>query len=622
MRGRNKANATGNDLYTIRSILIILLLLVLTASVAFGVYTSSYRASAEDAERSFDASFDSGDYAEALRILRDVQEQAASAGPDTADDPYARLYRDALEHMEKRITERVDALFLQGTSGSCSLREEDKVFLEGMEETTGMLVSAKLQQACTDLIVNRMPRSDVACLYARFGNLANISQPVRELEGELDIIEAAAPAVLAAEESLAAERYFDALEQFRILSETHEGFVQSYALKGVETCKDTMIGPLGDQAQRWMESNRYYSARTLLERLLMLFPEDAHLNSLYQKTLQYTAETRVQYSGNVEHITVRPLVTVPSRAFDGDAMQYAISQSMLTASEFRALLDGLYARYGYILIDINRLLDNSGVPGTLRLPEGKKPLVLTLETMNYYPHRAANGLCSRLVLAPDGTVEAEYLDAQGVVQTAQEAESIGIVDAFVAEHPDFSFDGAKGIITVTGYQGVLGYPTNSSQLQQHNISRAELGLSQIHLTESELAENADTVRALAERLRQTGWVFGSSGYSFLNAAADSTTLEVLEQDTDRWLDEVGVLLGDSDVYAYPNGSFLNGDDPRCLMLREKGFRFFSGLGPNAYSFYRENYLFSDKVSINGFTMDREDLSRFFDAVASRDPERP
>ena len=57
------------------------------------------------------------------------------------------------------------------------------------------------------------------------------------------------------------------------------------------------------------------------------------------------------------------------------------------------------------------------------------------------------------------------------------------------------------------------------------------------------------------------------------------------------------------------------------MLRSRGFRFFAGIGPQAYIYYRENYVYMDKTAINGNTMAHSDLSRFFNAKAARDPAR-
>ena len=37
---------------------------------------------------------------------------------------------------------------------------------------------------------------------------------------------------------------------------------------------------------------------------------------------------------------------------------------------------------------------------------------------------------------------------------------VPLIDTFVKEHPDFSYHGRKGILAMTGYDGVLGYRTD------------------------------------------------------------------------------------------------------------------------------------------------------------------
>ena len=39
---------------------------------------------------------------------------------------------------------------------------------------------------------------------------------------------------------------------------------------------------------------------------------------------------------------------------------------------------------------------------------------------------------------------------------------VPILDRFVEEHPDFSYRGAKAILALTGYNGVLGYRTDET----------------------------------------------------------------------------------------------------------------------------------------------------------------
>ena len=37
---------------------------------------------------------------------------------------------------------------------------------------------------------------------------------------------------------------------------------------------------------------------------------------------------------------------------------------------------------------------------------------------------------------------------------------VPLLEDFIAEHPDFSYKGARAVLAFTGYQGVLGYRTD------------------------------------------------------------------------------------------------------------------------------------------------------------------
>ena len=41
-------------------------------------------------------------------------------------------------------------------------------------------------------------------------------------------------------------------------------------------------------------------------------------------------------------------------------------------------------------------------------------------------------------------------------------DMVPLIDRFVEKHPDFSYRGAKGILALTGYNGILGYRTDES----------------------------------------------------------------------------------------------------------------------------------------------------------------
>ena len=602
-----------------RVILAIFMAIVLAASVSYGIYLKVHRDTALDVLTRFQDAMAAGEYASAVSQLRDVQSRVASASATGGGGRDDALYQESLASMEKIVMDRVDGILAFSGSGSQTLAPDDRRFLEGMGELTGMLVSVKLRELCSGLLTGSVSRDSIDSAFLVLGSLSNLSQPARALRQELDAIENASGTVIEAEKSLSDASYFDALIKFGAIAADMDGFVQEYALARVLDTKSAMLAPLSERARTWLDAGRYYSARDLLGQMKSVFPDDAAIEAMLQESLANTVQTLDVFQGAVEHISIKPLIVTPARAFDGDALSDAIAQGMMTVSEFRSLLEGLYER-GYVLIDIDQLLDAGGQAMPVMVPPGKKPLILTIETLNYYAHRAANGLCTNLVME-NGNVSGQYIDKSGMLQVNREAEAIGIVETFVESHPDFSYDGAKGILSLTGYEGIFGYVVNDAQLKLRNENNIESGLAVQTLSAAQMADNAQKVVEISARLAASGWRFASSTYAYLEPGNEATTIDILEADAIRWDTEVGALIGGTDILMYPNGAFLSGDDPRCLMLRDRGFRFFAGFGPNAYTYYRENYVYMDKTAINGYSMSNNDLSRFFNAQAARDPER-
>ena len=66
-----------------------------------------------------------------------------------------------------------------------------------------------------------------------------------------------------------------------------------------------------------------------------------------------------------------------------------------------------------------------------------------------------NGGSWRLALN-DSRVRLEVHDPITGAVSFTDEEIVPMLDQFVLKHPDFSLDNAKGVIGLTGYQGVLG----------------------------------------------------------------------------------------------------------------------------------------------------------------------
>lgn len=130
--------------------------------------------------------------------------------------------------------------------------------------------------------------------------------------------------------------------------------------------------------------------------------------------------TYVPYNGVVEHLFFHPVVAYPELAFDGDYKSDGIDDWMVTAGEYLKILQSVYEK-GYVLVDIadcwSEQTDEAGqtrmVKNTLYLPEGKKPLILSYDDVNYYEYMLTNGFTYKLIIGEDGKLWSWGKDPQG-----------------------------------------------------------------------------------------------------------------------------------------------------------------------------------------------------------------
>ncbi len=324
----------------------------------------------------------------------------------------------------------------------------------------------------------------------------------------------------------------------------------------------------------------------------------------------------VDYDGVVEHIFFHPLIAYPEMAFDGDSMSKGLDDWMVTVDEFNKILNSLYTN-DYILVNMNDVWSeyttSSGEVrmqrNTLRVPEGKKPLILSFDDVNYYDYMLENGFAYQLILGYDGQLWSYGLDPSGKEVVSQDVDAIPILNHFVAEHPTFSLNGAMGCLCLTGFQGILGYRT---QTDSNDTSAA---------FEANRQREIQAVKPIIEKLKEDGWYFGSHSWGHINLSNKS--LSVIQRDTQHWLDEVGSLVGDTALYFYPYGARPDGDDvvttgEAFRYLQSQGFRVFASVGIESYSKCKKDIsaVICDRLHPDGTTLrwQRSRYLRFFDAA--------
>jgi len=296
----------------------------------------------------------------------------------------------------------------------------------------------------------------------------------------------------------------------------------------------------------------------------------------------------------MENIYTHCLIAFPEINFASEKTYRWCGDDCLTVSEFNAILNSLYEK-GYIIVDANEFYNaETDSPRTvLKLPKGKKPLLLTFDDVTYDSRKKDRGMVDRLMLDENGAVCTYTKHADGTEVISYENEIFPIIDAFVRLHPDFTFHGARGTLFFTGFDGILGYRTQSEPV---DAREAALGLDR--------QKQIRQAKQVIEAMRKEGWTFGSHSYN--HGRMPTYSPERFRKDTDMWLEEVGAIVGETDLFCWPYGGHTAGSvnlrkNDEHKYLFEKGFTFFFGCGSKRYLANEPDDcgIFSDRKAITG-----------------------
>lgn len=598
--------------------LIVLSFVSLIAMLSIMIYVRNDNERLAGVMPEFEQALEEKDYAKALSMYRKMNDIIINRDP--GDDSDITGEYEILSQMEAVVNERVVQIEQKIRDDRYTPTVDDIAFLEGLSELTGARMTVWLTGLCEEFLLGTIEKPTLVFIFEQLGGLSNLQAATHPLRTEIDEIELSRGDVQTAEQMFANGEYIEAVDYYEYVLENSSGFVHNFVSERLENCKSEMYRPMMEKADHMLSNFQYYSAEELLSDLARIFPDDQIIQSNLFVATSNTSPV-VNYQGVVEVVCVKPLIADTEVAFE---INYVASTDSyyLTTSEFRAVLDSLYEK-NYCLIDPASMVDMEN-PDFLNIrdvviPEGKKPLVIVLEDFSYTPAQSQVGVCQRLVLNDMGQVCGEYVGASGQVVVSRNSEAIGILDAFIEEHPDFSYNGVKGVISLTGYQSVFGYITDQDQVEDRNAALTSVGLPEIAPTDAEIEKNRESVIEIVDKLKSSGWILASSTYGFINCK--HCEWEVIRSDTEKWLDQVGSLTGPVCMLVYPNGDFVPGSDSRCIYLKEHGFRIFFGVGPSAYNTYGDNYLYFDRCMLNGDTLRNVDYSRLFQVEEVYDGKR-
>ncbi len=320
------------------------------------------------------------------------------------------------------------------------------------------------------------------------------------------------------------------------------------------------------------------------------------------------------------HIFFHSLVVDTDRAFDGDGDAMGYHQYMTTLNEFNAMMEEMYKR-GFVLVTPYDVAyeneDGKFIYGEIRLPEGKKPFIMSQDDLNYYSYMISSGngkneipywadsendgFASRIVIGEDGYPTCEYMDAEGNILYG-DYDLVPALETFIQAHPDFSYHGARAVLGFTGYEGVLGYRTKPSY---------EAALNQMHANGQypwDYATEVQKAKDVAQCLKDHGWILASHSYG--HPPYGERSASAVAADSKKWENTVQPIVGDCDIILYPHGSDIAGGNEKYTFsnakfaaLYEDGYRYFFNVDSAFYwNQLGDNYFRGGRRNLDGIRM--------------------
>ena len=333
----------------------------------------------------------------------------------------------------------------------------------------------------------------------------------------------------------------------------------------------------------------------------------------------------------VTHVFYHILIKDTSKAFDGDYKEADYNQVMTTIDEFNKITQTMYDK-GYVMVSIKDMAkaDENGniTAGEILLPPGKTPFVLSQDDVCYYHYMDGDGFATKLVVDEEGKIRNEYVEDDGSVSVG-DYDMVPLIDRFVEQHPDFSYRGAKGIVALTGYNGILGYRTDES----YETRPADLDENKVQWLDAHpdfsLEKEREGAKKVADAMKAEGWEFASHTWGHRNAT--SSTAAELKTDNKKWEKYVAPILGKTDMIIFAFGADIGdwegytSDNAKYEYYKSRGYRYFCNVDSSQYFVQiTSEYFRQGRRNLDGYRMyyNPDMLSDLFDVSEVWDDSRP
>ena len=320
---------------------------------------------------------------------------------------------------------------------------------------------------------------------------------------------------------------------------------------------------------------------------------------------------------SIPNLSFHVLIHDATRAFTDKQYGGKYNRNFVTTEEFTRILEQLYQN-GFVLVDFDSFVSSATstdgstqtfYPESIRLPQGKKPVMITETMVNYFNYMTdkdedgafGDGFANKLVVDSSGNIKAEYTDANGQVLTG-DYDLVPILESFIRKHPDFCYQGARATLAVCGYDGIFGYRINTSVIATQG--------------QDYYANEVAGAEKLVAALRNHGYTlacytFGNEDYKKLNA-------NQISEDIKAWNNQIVPVIGNVDVLVYAQTSDI-GDytGNKFTVLHNAGFRYFVTNADQYSTTVNSTFVKQSRMMVTGNSLawKASTFSEFFDCNA-------
>lgn len=151
------------------------------------------------------------------------------------------------------------------------------------------------------------------------------------------------------------------------------------------------------------------------------------------------------------------------------------------------------------------------------------------------------------------------------------------LNTFLKEHPDGAYKGARGLIALTGYNGVFGYRTDSDYETKEHLQEDQAKWLEEHPDFNRQTEIQEAT-VIANALKEEGWEFASHTWGHLSVT--DKTVDELKTDNEKWVANVQNIVGAVDTIIFAHGNDI-GDWHDYSDSNEK-YQYFKSAGYNFF----------------------------------------